>query len=141
MIEGRVIADTGPLAAFLVKEDAHHAWSVERFKELQAPFLTCEPVLTETFHLVRRLRGGEKRFFELLETDLLMINFNLLDSLKELKKLILKYADLPMSLADACIVRLAEMHPKSVVFTLDGHFRLFRAHDRKPIPLILPPDR
>ena len=64
-----------PLVALLVAEDAFHSWAVEQFQELPAPFLTCEPVLTECFHLLYRLPEGSKRFFELLDRGLLTVNF------------------------------------------------------------------
>ncbi len=139
MPEAQVIADTGPLVAFLSAEDAYHAWALERFQELPAPFLTCEPVLTETFHLVSRLKGGTRRFFELLDTGLLEVRVDVMASRRELKKLVLKYADVPMSLADACLVRLAELEPKATVFTIDGDFLIYRRSGRQRIPVIIPP--
>jgi predicted nucleic acid-binding protein len=136
--EALVIADTGPLVAFLVKEDAHHAWARERFKDLPAPFVTCEPVLTETFHLVSRLRGGSRCFFDLVGSGLLTVDWHLLDHVKDLRRLVSKYADLPMSLADACLVRLAEIHSKASVFTVDSHFKIYRKHGRQLISTIMP---
>jgi uncharacterized protein len=136
--EGRVIADTGPLVAFLVSEDLHHSWAMEQFKHLPAPFLTCEPVLTEAFYLVQRLKGGKERFFELLGSGLLLVEFDLIGEREALRKLIRKYDDVPMSLADACVVRLAESAPKASVFTVDGHFRIYRKHGRQTIPTIVP---
>jgi predicted nucleic acid-binding protein len=56
-----------------------------------------------------------------------------------LARLMAKYADLPMSLADACLVRMAELHPGATIFTVDEHFRVYRQHERKQIPTILPP--
>jgi predicted nucleic acid-binding protein len=137
--DGRIIADTGPLVAFLVREDLHHSWAKEQFKNLPAPFLTCEPVLTEAFYLVHRLNEGKQRFFELLDSGLLSVEFELMTEQKALSRLVRKFGDVPMSLADACVVRMAEMSPKASVFTLDGHFRIYRKHGRQPIPTILPP--
>jgi uncharacterized protein len=134
-----IIADTGPLVAFLVADDSYHPWAVERFKELRAPFLTCEPVLTETYHLLHRLRMGEQRFFELLGRGLLRVEFDLVAEHAALAALTAKYRDLPMSLADACLVRMVEQHPGSTVFTVDRHFRVYRHHGRRHIPTIMPP--
>jgi predicted nucleic acid-binding protein len=136
--EGRVIADTGPLVAFLVGEDLHHSWAVEQFKNLPAPFLTCEPVLTEVFYLLQRLKGGRERYFELLATDLLIVEFDLLGEREALRKLVKKYADVPMALADACVVRMTETVSGASVFTLDSHFRIYRKHGRQGIPTIMP---
>jgi len=136
--EAGVIADTGPLVAFLVRDDQYHGWAVERFRELPVPFLTCEPILTETFHLVSRLSNGDRRFFELLESGLVSVALDLQAEAGSLKRLIRKYADLPMSLADACVVRLAELHPRARVLTVDCHFRIYRKNGRQAIPAILP---
>ena len=141
MADAPVIVDSGPLVAFLVGTDAFHPWVVEQLKRLAPPFLTCEPVLTETFYLVHRLRGGSRRFFELVDSGVLSVDFDLLAERKLLAKLVRKYEKLPMSLADACIVRMAETHPKSTVFTIDSHFRIYRKHGRQVIPTLLPPGR
>ncbi len=138
MSSPRVIVDTGPLVALLSEGEAMHEWVASQFDELPAPFSTCEPVLAETFFLLARLPGGERRFFELLGSGLLEVGFSVLSEREELWKLIRKYEDLPMSLADACLVRLAELHPKASVFTLDTHFRIYRKHGRQQIPVIMP---
>jgi uncharacterized protein len=133
-----VIADSGPLVAFLVETDSHHRWAVERFRELQAPFLTCEPVLTETFYLVSRLRKGPRKFFELLDSGLLNVQFEVQVERTALRKLIYKYSDLPMSLADACLVRMCELLDDPIVFSTDRHFRIYRKNGRQMIPLLMP---
>lgn len=134
----KIIVDTGPLTAFLVETDAHHDWAVDRFRELPAPFLTCEPVLTETFYLVSRLHHGPRRFFELAGSGLLNVEFDLLAEIESLQKLVQKYGDLPMSLADACLVRMAELNSGASVFTTDSDFRTYRKNGRQLLPLIAP---
>jgi predicted nucleic acid-binding protein len=138
--EHPVIADTGPIVAFLLGEEPRHTWAVQHFNSLPTPFLTCEPVITETFHLVRRIPGGPQRLFELIERGLFAIDFRLSDESTVLERLMRKYQDLPMSLADACLVRLAENFPVAVVFTLDRHFKIYRKHGRQPIKVIMPED-
>jgi predicted nucleic acid-binding protein len=133
-----IIVDTGPLVAMLVETDLHHDWAVECLRELPAPFLTCEPVLAETFYLVSRLHNGPRRFFELIGSGLLKSEFNVLAERAALQKLIYKYIDLPMSLADACLVRIAEEIQDAVVFTIDSDFRTYRKNGRQMIPLIMP---
>ena len=141
MNEKQIIVDAGPLVAFLVREETHHDWVTQQLRRLPAPFLTCEPVLTETFFLTRHLRHGPARFFSLLKSSLLRADFSVLDESASLEKLIHKYADVPMSLADACLVRLAELNPRSTVFTLDDDFTIYRRHGRETIPALLPPAR
>ncbi len=134
----KILIDTGPLVAFLRSEEATHAWAAARFKELSAPFWTCEPVLAETFFLLAKQPDGPRRFFDLLASGLLRVEFSLLSEQQSLAKLIHKYRDLPMSLADACLVRMAEMNAGAAVFTLDKHFRMYRIHGRQSIPVIMP---
>jgi uncharacterized protein len=133
-----VLVDTGPLVAFLRETEANHEWAAAKFKELPAPYLTCEPVLAEAFFLVSRHPGGVRRFFDLLGSGLLAVDFSVLREREALGKLIHKYEDLPMSLADACLVRLAELNPGASVFTLDKHFRLYRKNLRQQIPVVMP---
>jgi len=124
--EDRAVIDTGPLVAFLVKEETHHRWVREQFQRLPAPFLTCEAVLTEAFFLVRKLPHGTAKFFGLLNSGLLDIEFSIIAEGAALEKLVQRYANVPMSLADACLVRLATSHPQMVVFTSDQDFQIYR---------------
>jgi hypothetical protein len=64
--------------------------------------------------------------------------FRLEDHAKSVRALLRKYSDVPMSVADACLARMAEQIPGSSVFTLDGDFRIYRKHGRQVIPLIVP---
>ena len=134
----RILIDTGPIVAFLSAEEAVHEWAVSQFSALPTPFATCEPVLAETFFLLSRHPDGPRRFFELLASGLLVVDFSILAEQQNLAALIRKYRDLPMSLADACLVRMAELHPDASVFTLDSHFRVYRKNGRQTIPVILP---
>ncbi len=138
MSNPRILIDTGPLVAFLREAEKSHAWVVSKFQELPAPFLTCEAVLAETFFLVSRQPAGPRRFFDLLGSGLLEVEFSVIRERETMWKLMQKYADLPMSLADACLVRMAELHPDSTVFTLDAHFHVYRKHGRQQIPVIMP---
>ncbi len=133
-----VLIDTGPLVAFLREAEAMHDWATARFQELPAPFLTCEPVLAETFFLVSRQPDGPRRFFDLLDSGVLQVEFSVLGEREALWKLIRKYKDLPMSLADACLVRMAELNAAASIFTLDFHFRVYRKNGRQQIPVIMP---
>lgn len=136
-----IIIDTGPLVAYLVKGDQHHRWAVKWFDELDAPFITCESVLTETCFLLGRFPHAVKQFFELLDSGLLSVDFSVISERAALGKLMKKYEDLPMALADACLVRLAAIHSSATVFTVDSHFRTYRKNGRQQIPVIIPDGR
>ena len=137
-MKGAVLLDTGPLVTFLAAGLKHHAWVCEQWKRLHPPLLTCEPVLTEAAFLLKREGRGVDPLFELLERGVLRVGLEIEDQLADLRTLMSRYRDRPMSLADACLVRLAELHPGGVVFTLDGDFRIYRRHGNKVIPVLMP---
>ena len=132
------IVDTGPLVALFDKDERHHRWVAERIEELDAPLLVCEPVLAEAMHLIARSFRAQVALFDLLEKRALRLAFRLEEHLPAVRKLHQRYRDRPMSLADACIVRMAEIHDRHVVLTLDSDFSVYRKHERVPIPLIHP---
>ncbi|HEY2381070.1 MAG TPA: PIN domain-containing protein [Terriglobia bacterium] len=132
-----VILDTGPLVALIDRADHHHDWSVSEWDDIQPPMLTCESVISEACFLLDQIQGSGP-VFEMLSRNTIEVAFRLQDHLKLLRTLIRKYANLPMSVADACLVRMAEQIPNSSVFTLDSDFKLYRKHGRQVIPLICP---
>jgi predicted nucleic acid-binding protein len=107
-------------------------------EELDAPLLVCEPVLAEAMHLLGRRSRGEDALFALLERGALRVAFRVDEHLAALHQLHQKYRDRPMSLADACLVRMAEIHDHHAVLTLDSDFLVYRKHGRVPLTLIHP---
>lgn len=132
------IADTGPLVAFFDRSERHHAWVTARIEELDPPLLVCEPVLTETMHLLACFPRAVDALFGLLQNGALRVAFQIDDNIEALRRLSQKYRDTPMSLADACIVRMAEIHDRHDVLTLDSDFTIYRKHGRTPLALISP---
>ena len=112
--------------------------AAERIDELDAPLLVCEPVLAEAIYLLRRYARAQDALFELLHNGALKIAFQIEEHVSELRKLLQKYRDTPMSLADACIVRMAEIHEQHVILTLDSDFSAYRKHGWGPLMLIYP---
>ena len=132
------LLDTGPLVSFLAAGLEYHAWAVEQWKELRPPLLTCEPVLTEAAFLLKREGGDTDAVFELLERGVIRIAIAVEREQADLRALMRRYRNRPMSLADACLVRLSEIHRAAEVVTLDGDFRIYRRHGNKVIPLRMP---
>jgi uncharacterized protein len=132
------ILDTGPLVAFLDRAEQHHRWVAERIEELDTPLLVCEPVLAEAMHLLARFSRAQDALFGLFENGALTIAFHIDEHISALRKLHQKYRDRPMSLADACIVRMAEIYERHAVLTLDSDFSVYRKHGRVPLALIHP---
>jgi len=133
------IVDTGPLVAFLDKAERHHAWTVEQVRALDAPLLTCEPVLAEAMFLLSDLPKAQEALFDLLANGAVRIAFQVGEHVAPLRALHRKYRDRPISLADACVVRMAELFERHQVFTLDSDFSVYRRNGREPLDLIFPP--
>ena len=113
----------------------------DRIDEIEAPLLVCEPVLAEAMHLLARHPKAHGALFELLQNGALSLAFRIEQNLDPLRNLLHKYRDTPMSLADACLVRMAEIHAQHAVFTLDSDFSVYRKHGRQPLALIQPAGR
>lgn len=138
MTERVCLLDTGPLVSFLGSGLERHAWAVEQWKAVRPPLLTCEPVLTETAFLLKRAGRDTDALFALLERGVLRIAIGIEREQADLRVLMRRYRNRPMSLADACLVRLSEIHGSSEVLTLDSDFRIYRRHGNKVIPVRMP---
>jgi predicted nucleic acid-binding protein len=135
------IVDTGPLVALFDRAEQHHDWVAERFGELDAPLLVCEPVLAETMYLLARYPKAQDALLELIQNGALSIAFRVDEHIDALRKMLRKYSDTPISLADACIVRMSEINDRHAVLTLDSDFLVYRKHGRTPLSLIHPAAR
>ena len=137
-MERTVIVDSGVIVAALLKRDHHHAWAQAHLKRMTSFCLTCEAVLSECFYLLENVFDGKERLAGLLERGVLRVDFALPDHLMDVLRLIRSYHDTPMSLADACLVRMTEVHGDAVVWTTDHDFEVYRRNRRQKIPLIAP---
>ncbi len=133
-----VVADTGPLVAALRARDNDHAWARAQLSSLSDPLATCEAVLTEAFYLLQGVAGGHERLAALVDRGAVEVRFDFQDERDSVLRLLRKYADTPMSFADACLVRMSELHRDSRIFTLDRDFEAYRRNGRERIPLLAP---
>jgi predicted nucleic acid-binding protein len=131
-----VLLDIGPLVALLDKRDRHHAWAEEQFAKILPPLLTCEAVLAESCYLVSRTGRSIDEPLKLLKRGVLRLAFDLSENIEQVLSLIERYANVRMSLADTCLVRMSELVPKSTVLTLDSDFRVYPRHGRQKIALM-----
>jgi predicted nucleic acid-binding protein len=132
------LLDTGPLVSFLAAGLEHHEWATEEWKRLRPPLLTCEPVLTEATFLLKREGRDTDPLFALLDRGVIRIGLSVQQQQADLRALMHRYRNRPMSLADACLVRLSEIHSAAELLTLDSDFRIYRRHGNKVIPLRIP---
>lgn len=109
MNKGPGILDTGPLVSFLASGLRHHVWSCEQWKLFRPPLLTCEPVLTEAAFLLKREGRDADLLFALLERGVIRVALEVQEQQSDLRALMHRYRSRPMSLADACLVRLSEL--------------------------------
>jgi predicted nucleic acid-binding protein len=133
-----VLIDTGPLVAILCAGDKDHAWTVEQFRALPPPFLTCEPVIAEACYLIERRGVNGAVLLKRIENGLLRIALKIEEHCAELEKLMTRSANVPMSTAHSCLVRMSEIYPQCHVLTLDSDFRVYRRNGRQMIPTITP---
>lgn len=134
----RVIVDTGPLVAYFNRRDRWHRWVVDQMAALNPPLLTCEPVLTEACFLIQRAGGSPADLIRKVSQRSLEVGIHLEDDASGVESLMQRYADTPMSLADACLVRLTERFADCRLFTLDTDFEHYRRNGRQLIPLLHP---
>ncbi len=133
-----LLLDTGPLFAYLSENDQAHGWAVEQFASIRHPLFTCEPVLAEAAYLIQRHGGDLDGLWSFLRRGLLRVTFHLDSDFESVAALMQRYSNVPMDLADACLVRMSELNRDCCVLTMDGDFKLYRRFGRQVIPLRFP---
>jgi len=131
-----VLVDAGFVVALLSNRDTHHRWAAAQAPQFAPPWSTCEAALSEAFYLVGG--RGAPSLSALLRRRSVLLAFNLAKELEVVLKLMQKYSDVPMSLADACLVRMTETFADPVVLTTDADFRVYRRHSRHVVPCVTP---
>lgn len=131
----KAIADTGFLVAFGNRKDSHHGWALQVARQVVEPLLTCEAVLAEaSFHL-----GDSGLVLEFVRSGLVQSTFTIAEHVPRIAELARRYRDRRPDLADLCLIRMSELHPKHPVITTDlADFRVYRRNRREVIPLIHP---
>jgi predicted nucleic acid-binding protein len=133
---GNVLVDAGFVVALLSHRDTHHDWAATQAAQFAPPWSTCEAVLSEAFFLVGG--RGASSLGALLRRGSMLAAFELAQHVEPVLKLMQKYSDVPMSLADACLVRMTETLADPVVLTTDADFRVYRRHSRHVVPCVTP---
>lgn len=137
-MHNQVIVDTGVLIALIDRFDNYHPWVVEQLKQIAPPLLTCEAVISESWFLLQRVKNGRDTLIQLLTQKYVVVQFNLDEELATITALLSRYQSVPVSLADAELVRMSELYPHSLVFTLDSDFQIYRKNRDRQIPLLIP---
>ena len=140
MARPTVVLDTGPLIALLDRDEAHHDWATTQFNTLVPPLLICDAVLSEASFLLHRAGLDAGLPVELVARGVLVVSSPLTsgNDAVSVRSLMRRYRNVPMSFADACLVRLVERTENGSILTLDSDFRIYRQSNRRVIPLLLP---
>ena len=135
----KYLIDTDPLAAFLNRNEKNkklRTWATDTLQSLRWPLYTNEPVLTETAYWL----GTAVPMLEMVEAGDLIVGLTLEEHTSDLRRIIEHYPDRKVSLADAAVVRMAEVWRESTVITIDRNdFAVYRRFGRDPISFLAPP--
>jgi predicted nucleic acid-binding protein len=126
------------LVAAINRKDVFHAWAVQQLSTIQKPLYTCEAVVSEASFLLQPIYQGRSALLAWLAQELVVIDFQLSAEIAAIQSLMGQYESVPMSLADACLVRMAELRPGSAVFTIDNDFLIYRLNRNQPISVLMP---
>jgi predicted nucleic acid-binding protein len=122
-----VLVDAGPLIALIHADDRHHDRCVGTFRGLAEPLGTVWPVLTEAMYLLSFSWKAQEALWEMLERGVIVLLPLASEELSRMRELMKKYKDLPMDLADAALVAVAEREKIRRIFTLDRRdFEMYR---------------
>ena len=115
-----------------------HGWAKDQLKLMTPPLFTCDAVIAEACFLLKREKHDPSDVVKLARAGLFEVKFDFNREASSLLSLMTSYRNLPMSFADACLVRMSEQHPQASVWTLDRDFKIYRRSRRSSIPLISP---
>jgi len=126
-----IVVDAGPLVALVDADDQFHQKCVATLKELREPLVTVWPPVTEAMYLLSDLPRAQEALWEMLARGVLQFLPLDITDVPRMRELMRTYADLPMDLADAAVVRVAEREGIREIFTVDRKdFNAYRLHGR-----------
>lgn len=133
-----LLTDTGPLVSLIDPRERAHEACKKHVTSDPGPIVTTWPCVTEAMFVLRRDSGwpGQSALWGLVRSDGVIIMDLDAKIVSRCHELMVKYVDVPMALADATLVALAERLRQRTVFTLDGHFSIYRLNDRQSIDVV-----
>jgi uncharacterized protein len=132
-----VLLDTSCIVALLDVAEPRHEQCLAIVTSLPPPLITCEAVIAESCHLLRHFKGANQAILEDVRNGVYQLSHVLAARAAEVAKLLMKYADVPMDLADACLVDLATQMGTGRILTLDSDFKIYRWGKNRPFELLL----
>ncbi len=134
-----VLLDTGFIVALLDRRERRHGDCVRALNGIGAHLATCEPAIAEACYLLRDVPGASDAVLANVGRGTFRIGLRLADEVDEIAALMARYANQPMDLADACLVRMAELLDTGRILTLDADFRRYRWRGRRAFDLLVEP--
>lgn len=132
-----VLVDAGPLVALIDAGDPQHEVCVDTLRGFRTPLITLWPAFTEAMHLLGSSWRGQRALWSRVETGALTLAPLDASDAPRMRELMEKYRDLPMDLADAALVRVAERENLTQIFTLDRrHFSVYRPGRRRRFAIV-----
>ena len=135
-----ILLDTGVIVALFDSTDKNHRLCDLSTAHLTQPLVTCEAVINEACYLLRKYPSAVDAILENVERGIFQLPFQLSRSAAAIRAIRTKYADLPASLADACLVQLADDLDTGQILTLDKHFLSYRWRRNNPFELLITPN-
>lgn len=132
-----VLLDSGCLVALLDRGERNHSRCARAVSELTAPLITCEAVIAESCYLLRSVTGAPEAVLENVDRRVVQIPFRLDEDPGAVGRLMRKFRAVPMDLADACLVRMAETFQTGLILTLDRDFSIYRWGRNRPFDNLL----
>jgi predicted nucleic acid-binding protein len=131
--------DTGAIVALLDRSERHHDACAAAIAEIEAPLLTCESVIAEACYLLRGIKNAADVVLENVESGAFLIPYRVVGRTKALRRLLKKYANVPMDFADACLVDMADEYQTGRIITLDSDFYIYRWGKNRPFEFVAEP--
>lgn len=131
-----VLVDTGFIVALLDRSESFHQACARTVRELEAPLITCEAVIAETCYLLRNLSGAPEAVIENVAAGIFQVPFQISQETAGVKRVLRKYRDRKIDLADACLIRLADLFGTADILTLDQDFAIYRWGKNKPFRML-----
>ncbi len=131
------LLDTGVIVALLDRDERRHLQCVEVVSDIVGPLATCEAVIAESCYLLRRTHGAPEAVIRNVANGVFQTPVRLVDQTASIEKLLKKYRNVPMDLADACLVDLADQLDTGQILTLDSDFEIYRWRSRRKFRLLV----
>lgn len=133
-----VLVDTGPIIALIDNRDSYHTWAASKIDTFENPMITNTAVVVEVLFILKRLNKNANRFFGFVNEGIIKVKNPYPNNAELIHSMYSKYADLPASFADICLLSMIKQSKETKLFTIDSDFLIYHDSKGKPLNLISP---